>query len=433
MTYGTIEVRPTGSDTNGGGFDVDLTGTDYSQQDAAQATGTNMVVDSAPNNYLVSPDGHTCVAADVGNYIYTDDAGTIKWYRIIAINGTTKWQVAGTMTADATGITWSMGGALASPGAAGKCVTDIAITHTIFIKAATYTLTTATFGTGGPFRSNSSLVFVRSYVTARTDVVDEDSAKAIIDAGAITNVILWHQDYANMSRFWGLKADGQGNAGVDGFKVDYGGGKAVHCEAVDCVVGFTFLRVSRCVATGCSSIGFSVPGQAIHCIADTCGTGFYIPVIMEFCLAVDCTVRGIYLDSVNDATHCTVDGCDEGIRALTYCSVESCIITNSTTQGIKTAALGAIENCASDNAGTTADDDSNAWPIGDDYRIDITSDPYVDRAGGDYSINDTWLATLTVRTGIPGHGSQPVIGAVQPVAGGAAGMLRRSSQRGGYE
>jgi hypothetical protein len=37
-----LEVRTTGVDTNGGGFVTGATGTDFSQQNAAQYSGTNL-------------------------------------------------------------------------------------------------------------------------------------------------------------------------------------------------------------------------------------------------------------------------------------------------------------------------------------------------------------------------------------------------------
>ena len=39
-----VEVRTAGNDTNGGGFVTGASGTDFSQQDAAQCTATDLVL-----------------------------------------------------------------------------------------------------------------------------------------------------------------------------------------------------------------------------------------------------------------------------------------------------------------------------------------------------------------------------------------------------
>jgi hypothetical protein len=60
-----LEVRTTGDDTNGGGFDngVASPGTDYSQQDSAQITYTDLVIDNFDNTKVTSaanPFDSTC-------------------------------------------------------------------------------------------------------------------------------------------------------------------------------------------------------------------------------------------------------------------------------------------------------------------------------------------------------------------------------------
>jgi hypothetical protein len=66
--YTTWEVRATGNDSNGGGFVTGSTGTDYSQQDASQYSGSDLVVD-ATTNTKVTAASHLFVASDVGNIL----------------------------------------------------------------------------------------------------------------------------------------------------------------------------------------------------------------------------------------------------------------------------------------------------------------------------------------------------------------------------
>src|SRR6476661_4844198 len=116
------EVRPAGSgasDNNGGGFVAGASGTDFSQQDAAAYSGTNLAIDAATNTKVTSAT-HNFVAADVGNLLQiTAGAGfTTGFYQIVSVasNAATLDRSAGTL--GSTGGTFAVGGALASPGKA---------------------------------------------------------------------------------------------------------------------------------------------------------------------------------------------------------------------------------------------------------------------------------------------------------------------------
>ena len=109
------EVRPTvGSDLNGGFFDpsVSSPGTDYSQQNAAEYSFTDLASVSAD---VVSSASHSFVAADVGNgmNISAGSGFTAGWYEIVSVSG-------GNATLDrspgssGTGGTYAVGGALAT-------------------------------------------------------------------------------------------------------------------------------------------------------------------------------------------------------------------------------------------------------------------------------------------------------------------------------
>src|SRR4030067_301516 len=85
-----IEIRSTATagNVNGGGFNSVLGGTDYSQQNAAQLTGTDGT-SNASTNFNSAADGLT--AAMVGNYLHlvSGTNGTPGWYEIVAyVNST---------------------------------------------------------------------------------------------------------------------------------------------------------------------------------------------------------------------------------------------------------------------------------------------------------------------------------------------------------
>ena len=118
--YGIWEVRTTGSDLNGGGFKYGATGTDYSQQNSPQYSGTDLESDATDNTKVKSTTAGSPIAADVGNYLRISGGSgfTQGWYEIISQDGT--WwtldsSVGGTSL---SGGTFRVGGALASPGVA---------------------------------------------------------------------------------------------------------------------------------------------------------------------------------------------------------------------------------------------------------------------------------------------------------------------------
>jgi hypothetical protein len=127
------EVRPTaGSDSSGGGFVEGASGTDFSQQNAAQGNGTNLTVD-ATTNTDVTPDAYSVTSADVGNIIQiTAGTGfTQGFYEIKSIQGGTKWRLDRSPAATSTaGGTWAIGGALAT---IGRAITAAAQYHRLWV------------------------------------------------------------------------------------------------------------------------------------------------------------------------------------------------------------------------------------------------------------------------------------------------------------
>jgi hypothetical protein len=157
------EVRTAGADTNGGGYVTGASGTDFSQQDAAQCTATDLVLVST-----TTATSATCPfsATSPGNIIQIT-AGTnftVGFYQVVS-------QAAGTATLDraagtmgATGGTFALGGALASPN---KACASMVAGNIEYVKASgTYTVTTSCVvtqaGTGAQFQ------FI-GYTSSRTD------------------------------------------------------------------------------------------------------------------------------------------------------------------------------------------------------------------------------------------------------------------------
>ncbi len=123
MTFSSrviFEVRATGADTNGGGFIHNASGTDYTQQNAAQKSGTDLEVDSSDSLKVKSSSAGSPVAADVGNLINIS-AGTFwttGFYEIVSQDGTWWTLDRSPAATGSTGAAFGIGGAIACPGVA---------------------------------------------------------------------------------------------------------------------------------------------------------------------------------------------------------------------------------------------------------------------------------------------------------------------------
>ena len=156
------EVRPgVGLDTNGGCYVTGSSGTDYSQQNAAQYAFTDL---ASVSSLVVSSASHNFVAADVGNCInITAGTGfTPGVYQIVSV-------LANQATLDASpgtvgvGGTYAVGGALATPAFAYASAVS---QNTIYGKqTGSYTVTSAQELSG----QNAQPISFIGYKTTRGD------------------------------------------------------------------------------------------------------------------------------------------------------------------------------------------------------------------------------------------------------------------------
>ncbi len=142
------EIRTTGNQNNSGGFKAGATGTDYSQQDAAEDSGTDLAcADGDAASPEITSATHNFVAADVGNTVHiTAGTGwTVGWYEIVSVsaNAATMDRAVGTDGAKTNG-TWYLGGAFKIGGALDAdfftATTGKVVGNTVHIEYGTYTL-----------------------------------------------------------------------------------------------------------------------------------------------------------------------------------------------------------------------------------------------------------------------------------------------------
>ena len=108
------EVRTTGSDSNGGGFKAAASGTDYSQQDAAQVTYSDLVIGTTTTQLTSAANPFT--SAHVGNIVYVSGGTgfTTGRYEVTAVSAGVATMDRSVGTASSTGGIGKLGGAIAT-------------------------------------------------------------------------------------------------------------------------------------------------------------------------------------------------------------------------------------------------------------------------------------------------------------------------------
>ena len=387
------EIRTTGDNTNGGAYKRTGTGTDYSQQDAAELSLTDCATASAGSTTLTSSTGGF-TAAMVGNTINISSGTNITagFYEITGYTDTN------TVTIDRapddgvggiSGATGKVGGALAWP------QDGVVQYNKVWIKSGTYTLTNTTQGAAnGPIyvnQTNTGCSF-EGYENTRGDL----GTPPVFSAGSqnpssLTGIIHTGTQFAGC-HIINIKVDGVDKTrnwmGISA--ADYRNTVA-HCEAINCNRGFSgnnnrilFSKASFCVY-GIKSF------EAEFCIAHDCDTGIDVYTNEgSHCLAYNCTT-GFYLSGGGDLYRCIADNCSSyGIyHYASYGNSLECLATNSAT-GIyfRGTALSSYRNYYYNNTTNETYQSSNpANRYVNNDSTSITTSPYVDQANDNYTLN----------------------------------------------
>jgi len=398
------EVRTTGNDTNGGGFSPTIAsaGTDFSQQDTAQLTITDGVCTG--NTTLTSATGGF-TSAMIGNVVYMSSGPT--WRTISAVTNTNTVTLAGNGP-NASGMTCNVGGCLATPG----CLSNLPVTgNRMWVKAGTYTITTATPGPSGPYYTSGSRfgLVLEGYNTIRGDM----GARPVLNAGAITSVVLWRS--ANTTIFRCVEADGNSRAGIVGIQQDNTVLPTLVCVARNCVTGFNNARAVGCAAYNCTTQGY-ISSYAESCYAEGCGTSGFRNMDTFYCIAKASTTYGFLNDTGNQAVIGNVaDGCLVGFQ-MTGLFAKCCIAVNNTTGFSCATGPGYLNNCASHNNTT---DKSGSFPFDTNFQA-LALSPFV--SSSDYTLTSA-AATLLGSAAYADQSWVRYAGAVPPVASGGGSTL----------
>lgn len=344
------EFRTTGNNNNGGGFNPSnaTAGTDYSQQDAAQDSGTDLAcADGDAAAPVVTSASHNFVDADEGNIIQiTAGTGfTVGFYEIVSTagNAATLDRAVGADGA-LSGGTWAMGGALALP-------TDGFFENTakpgnkVWMKAGTYTQTAsvavAADGTA------ALPITVEGYNSTRGDT-PTGTNRPLVTGGAYT---------FTFDDFWIIKNLRVASTGNGILSAD-NGSVLFNCKVDGTNVGDASslassgnqARIIGCEATSTNGHGFNTGGgshiilgcyfhdcatkglnslnsnsSVIGCVFDTCtNTGADIGasdgVNFINCTFYNCGIGVDFTDASatgNSILNCIFDGCTTGVSGNT--------------------------------------------------------------------------------------------------------------------
>jgi len=236
-----IEVRTGGDDDNGGGFVTGASGTDFTLQDAATLSLTDLATSGIGVTTLTSVTGGF-LAAHIGNLVQIKSGTNVTagFYEITAHTDTN------TVTLDrapddgvggiASGV-GSIGGALATPGKMAPLLTVSGMKG--WIKTGTYTMTTSTPGAAGPIVTPATAAnsVIEGYNSTRGDLRIQltQANKPIISAGAVTSITLFLGQHSSnpIKALFAVVLDGNSgaaNIGVDpGIRTLIAGVHALNC------------------------------------------------------------------------------------------------------------------------------------------------------------------------------------------------------------
>ena len=326
------EVRTTGSDNNGGGFNRDTAGTDRSQQDTPHYTGSDLNINASVST-RVNCGSYTFTSADIGNMINiaSGTGFTPGIYEIIGITSGEANIDRSCGTTSSSGGTWALGGALASLGKAGEIHNN---RNTIYIKAGTYTLTSSSVNvSGGIFKPKNGTVdsnginFTRiiGYDTVRTFQPIEN--RPIIKNSTFESIAIINNSDDNTKQviLCNIEVDGNNRTGVSGFLSNTQNVVHVNCIARNCPsTGFSISAswnqrsLVGCRAFNCGT-GYSTLGNPrilAFCLAKSCGTGFSVAEDALFgCVASHCDIGYEYTFTKADMFNCISYGCTLGVNA----------------------------------------------------------------------------------------------------------------------
>lgn len=418
-----FEVRPGGSDTNGGGFVTGASGTDRSQQTAAWATLTTASTVGTNTTWLmVSATDYTVTTADVGNLVQiSGGTATAGVYQITAVDvPTNRWSLDRALGTTGQTAPGNMGGALATPGGAGLIVAANAVAGiTVFIQysATPYSITSTTANVSGGLVTPPSNTYWVGYDLSRTkwpapggnrptiQLQSGLGSSLIMFAGTnntyfLQNVILdcnsntlCRAGVMSGEYFYVKAINGNWNT-TGGVLQDNSAGRAILCE------------VTGCTTTG-GAAALKMSGSVYYCVVHDNTVAANTSAARIGPLALCCIVYNITTGmglSAAVAVNCVAYNCAQGgfFPGNNNCTFINCIAENNGTYGWSGGTgRTALIKCSSYN-NTSSRYNAGTGAIFDIDPITASSSVFTNAAAADFTLNNTAGAGALCRaTGFP--------------------------------
>lgn len=272
----TWEIQTGGNDLNGGGFVASAAGTNYSLN-----AGKNVATGTDDSTTDVVTNGTTTITSATANFGATSCLGNVIYlqggtgavaaarYRIVTrTNATTVVLDRSTGLTAGTGVTMNIGGALLSPAYAFHATQVVPVAgNKFYIKAGTYSITTASTNVVAGCITSSTQFYIKGYQTTREDL----GTPPVLQASGISAFTIINLSNTVGSIVKNITCDGAGLTTSRAFLLT-GATYAYYCKAINCTnAGFQSNSLNTyfvfCSATGCSAQPAFVACNAYGCVA----------------------------------------------------------------------------------------------------------------------------------------------------------------------
>ena len=448
------DIRTSGNDSNGGGYNTSASGTDRSQQDSAQVSIDNSSITATITGSTITfTGGYTPSSADVGNLVnvISTTGGTPPTLTRYEITGQTSstWTIDSSSGASGATITSAkMGGAMATISSAQAAAVD---GNTVNIKSGTYTQTSAIaigvanmtwrgFGTSHGDGGTRPLITTS---TNSTDIVHTSSnnGRQVFQninfsntAGTKGNGILQLSTHGT-GQWWAV-ADCSFDGFVSGLNSDNVGS---HFDVYQIVC--RNVEIKNCTSHGLvSNAGIvSIVGCNFH---NNTGNGVDLGTSITLCVAVDCISAANSTGLNSGGTKLILVNCDfanNGSRGLWGSSGDllvmliNSIAYNNSSSDIDAGITGQVLNLSLAVSSNNAYATEAGWGTESD-KVTLSASPFT--SSSDFTLNNTvggGAACKGTAQQPPSAGTGGLdIGAMQTPSGGGGGGAILSRVFSGY-
>ena len=396
------EMRANGASTNGGGFyDRDPgTSVDYSQQDAAQLSLTDLACVAASTTLTSATGGFTAAMAGNIVYIASGTNALAGWYEITAYSDTNTVTIDRTCASggDMSAASGKVGGAWAVGGTNEDAFFEAAMQltgSTIWIKAdATHTFSqtvTLAFSSG-------KRCTIEGYNTTRDD-----------NPTGTDRPLLAFSTYSFSGSFpvtvWSnLRMTGSAATLLTGTSESvYYNIDIVHTGATSAISAGRLAFQCRIVSSGTNTVLGVLHNVTTvsHCLISGGGSHVGVGVVNGYCVCntiIENHARGILLYSGGCASNCIIYDCTYAVYvpSLSMVHLVNCIAHTGTSflyGQSNVAAKAYVQNCVVYNYSNDEDATFTGTQVADGK---LTSDPaFGEEANGDFSIQTSSPAYMT--------------------------------------